>query len=375
MASPSTDPAITTPGAQDESGSATDERRQDWEPWDGDAPKTPFRPETPMGHRPLRRRRWLWITLLSIVVLVLIAGGGLIGGRLYLSSVEGDVARSDTFAEIAESERPVKPAEAASATNILILGSDSRDPDSTGGSRTDTIMIAHVTADKSSAQVVSIPRDTWVTIPRDGKGHGGGKAKINAAYAWGGAALMVRTVEQFTKVRIDHVLVIDFSGFTQIVDALGGIDVDVEKGFTSIHPPYRYFSAGEQHLNGAEALDYSRQRKQFAHGDFSRIEHQQQVIKAIMAKATSKGILGDPVRLNKFLKATAGSVTADKKFNLIDTAMQLRGMSSKKIRLLTNPSAGTGMEGTQSVVYPNIAASASLFAAVNSDTAAAWKTP
>src|SRR4029079_17025350 len=103
---------------------------------------------------------------ITFVVLVLLAGGAAIGVRLYLGSVEGEVDRVDAFAEISESERPVKPAEGASAMNILILGSASRDPESTGGSRSDTIMLAHVSADRSSAQVVSIPRDTWVNIPR-----------------------------------------------------------------------------------------------------------------------------------------------------------------------------------------------------------------
>lgn len=378
MASSPTGPATTTPGTENGSGSAAGEREQDWEPWDGDAPKTPSTAtdsDETQAIGPLRKRRWLRVTLICLVVLVLVAVGGAIGVRLYLKSVEGEVSRVDAFAEIAESERPVKPAETATAMNVLILGSDSRDPESTSGSRSDTIMLAHVSADKSSAQVVSIPRDTWLTIPKDGKGHGGTNAKINAAYAWGGTSLMIRTVEQFAKVRIDHVLVIDFAGFTQIVDAIGGIDIDVESGFTSIHPPYRHFSAGRQHLNGVEALDYSRQRKQFAHGDFSRIEHQQQVIKAIMAKATSKGILADPGKLDSFLRATAGAVTADNKFNLVDTAMALRGMSGQRIRFITNPSTGTGMEGTQSVVYPNLAADASLFAAINADAAATWKAP
>jgi LCP family protein required for cell wall assembly len=324
---------------------------------------------------PPRRRRWLKVTLISLLVLLLLAAGGTFVGWRYMRSVESKVSRVDAFAEVVESERPAKPAEAAKAMNILILGSDSRDPD-IQGSRTDTIMVAHVTADHSGIQTVSIPRDTWVDIPKSADGrHGGTKAKINAAFAWGGVALMLRTVESFTKVRIDHAIVVDFAGFAQIVNALGGIDVNIEKGFTSIHPPYRTFSAGTQHLNGLEALDYSRQRKQFNHGDFSRIAHQQQVIKAILAKATSAGILSDPGKLNGFLTATASAITADKNFDLLTTATQLRGVNSSHIRFLTNPSKGTGMEGNQSVVYANTAVCASLYAALNVDAAAGWKAP
>jgi LCP family protein required for cell wall assembly len=223
--------------------------------------------------------------------------------------------------------------------------------------------------------VVSIPRDTWVNIPKAANGHGGTKAKINAAYAWGGIPLMVRTVESFTKVRINHVAVIDFAGFAEIVNTLGGIDVDVEKDFTSIHPPFRSFQAGMQHLNGDEALDYSRQRKQFNHGDFSRIEHQQQVIQAILDKAKTAGILTDPGKLNRFLTASAHAITVDTGFDLLSTAADLRGINTGKIRYITNPSSGTGMEGTQSVVYANAANDASLYAAINADSAGTWAAP
>lgn len=323
---------------------------------------------------PPKRRRWLRVTLWSLVALALVAASGAVALRLYLKSVENKVTRVDAFAEVVESERPTKPPAATKAMNLLILGSDSRNPD-TEGSRTDTIMVAHVTADQSSAQVVSIPRDTWLDIPRTASGRGGVKAKINAAFAWGGIPLMVRTVEAYTKVRIDHVIVIDFAGFAQVVDALGGVDVDIEKSFTSIHPPYRKFSAGMQHLDGAEALDYSRQRKQFANGDFSRIKHQQQVIKAILAKATSAGILTDPGKLNDFLKATASAISADQKFDLFGTAMDLRGMNSSRIRFITNPTSGGGFEGSQSVVYANRTVAATLFEAINNDTGAAWQPP
>lgn len=319
-----------------------------------------------------KRRKWLRVLLICLISVAVLVAGGAIAGWQYLRSVEGKVSRVNAFDGIAEQERPAKAP--TKAMNILVLGSDSRDP-STDGSRTDTIMLAHVTADHAAAQVVSIPRDTWVDIPRTADGHGGTKAKINAAFAWGGIPLMVRTVEGLTKVRIDHVAVIDFAGFQQIVDALGGIDVDIEQSFTSIHPPHRTFAAGPQHLDGAEALDYSRQRKQFKNGDFSRIKHQQQVIKAILAKAKTAGILADPGQLNGFLTATAEAVAVDKDFDLLSTALDLRGMSTSNIRFLTNPSSGTGMEGTQSVVYENRTAAASLYAAVNADTAGAWKAP
>jgi LCP family protein required for cell wall assembly len=208
------------------------------------------------------RRRWRRIALISLLVVALLGGGGMIAGGLYLRSVESDIERVDAFADVPEAGRP--QAVAKGAMNILILGSDTRDPESTSGSRTDTIILAHLPKDRSSAQLVSIPRDTWVSVPRSKDGSQGGRdAKINAAYAWGGVPLMVQTVEKFTSVRIDHVMMVDFAGFKEIIDALGGIDIDAEKTFTSIHPPFRTFRQGVQRMDGETALDYSRQRKQF----------------------------------------------------------------------------------------------------------------
>jgi LCP family protein required for cell wall assembly len=316
----------------------------------------------------------LKVLVICLIVLVVLAGGGATAGWFYLRSVEKQVTRVDAFEGVVEAERPAKPAETAKAMNILILGSDSRNPD-VDGSRTDTIMIAHVTADHKSAQLVSIPRDTWVNIPKAANGRGGTTAKINAAFAWGGVPLMVRTVESFSKVRIDHVVVIDFAGFAQIVNALGGIDLTIERDFTSIHAPFRHYNAGKQHLDGEQALDYSRQRKQFADGDFSRIQHQQQVIRAIIAKATSAGVLADPGKLNRFLSAAAKSIGADKKLDLLGLANDLRGIAGSQIRFFTSPSSGTGMEGTQSVVYANKTAADSLYAAINKDTGTAWQPP
>jgi LCP family protein required for cell wall assembly len=329
--------------------------------------------ETP-AEPPRRKRRWVKVVLICIVTLAVLAAAAGVASWFYLRSVENKVSRVDAFDGVVEAERPTKPAVAAKAINFLVLGSDSRNPD-LDGSRTDTIMIAHVTADHKSAQLASIPRDTWVNIPRTADGRGGTKAKINAAFAWGGVPLMVRTVEDFTKIRIDHVVVVDFAGFAQIVDALGGIDLTIDREFTSIHPPFRHFNAGTQHLNGQEALDYSRQRKQFANGDFSRIEHQQQVLRAILAEATSAGVLTDPGKLNAFLSATAKAISADKKLDLLGTATDLRGISSSQIRFFTSPSSGTGMEGTQSVVYANRSVAQSLYEAINKDKAGSWQAP
>ncbi|MBX7268684.1 LCP family protein [Micromonospora sp. Llam7] len=313
-----------------------------------------------------RRRRWRKVLLISLLVMTFVGGGGLIAGGLYLRSVESGIERLDAFSEVPEEGRP--QAAVQDALNILILGSDSRDPDSTGGSRTDTIIVAHIPEDRSTAQLISIPRDTWVSVPRSKDGRQGGQdAKINAAYAWGGVPLMVQTVESFTKVRINHVMIIDFAGFKEIIDALGGIEIKSEKTFTSIHPPFRTFQQGVQRMDGETTLDYSRQRKQFADGDFARIRHQQQVIKAILDGAVSGGIVTNPGRLNSFVRATSSAVSVDEKMSLLGMATDLRGLRGGNLTFMTSPTRGTGRVGSQSVVFADDEKVSSFYDAVRRD--------
>ncbi|MCW3843977.1 LCP family protein [Micromonospora yasonensis] len=316
-----------------------------------------------------RRRRGRRIALIIFLVVALLGGGGLIAGGLYYRSINSGIERVDAFNDVPEESRPQVVAK--DAMNIMILGSDSRDPENSGGSRSDTIIVAHLPADRSTAQLISIPRDTWVPVPRSRDGqHGGRDAKINAAYAWGGVPLMVQTVEQFTGVRIDHVTMVDFAGFKEIVDALGGVEIDVEKGFTTKYSlsGSRTFAQGRQTMDGAAALDYARERHAFADGDFARIRHQQQVIKAILDKAASGGVLTSPGKLNSFVKATASAVAVDKSLSLLDLAAQLRGLRGGNLAFFTCPVKGTGRVGSESVVFANNAKAKVLFDAVRRDS-------
>lgn len=324
---------------------------------------------TPRGHR----RRGKGKTLLIVLaVFVLLAGSGFIAAGLYANSVNSDVERVDAFQDVPEAQRPKVAAAAKGAINYLMLGSDSRDPNTPGGSRSDTIILLHVNKDKSKASLTSINRDTWVFVPpsKDGR-NGNTKAKINAAYAWGGIPLMVQTVEKYTDVRIDHVIMVDFSGFKEIVDALDGVEITVEQAFTSKHAltsnSIRRFEAGEQTMNGAKALDYARERHAFKDGDFTRVRHQQQVIKAVLNKAASGGLLANPVKLNSFLRATADAVGVDEKLNIFDTAKKLRHLRSDNLTFFTSPNSGTGMEGTQSVVKPDVERAKKFYEAIKND--------
>ncbi|MFI6820447.1 LCP family protein [Micromonospora sp. NPDC050187] len=310
------------------------------------------------------------MTVLLVAVLAVV--GGLLGAGLYLKSVESDVGRVDVFTAVPEASRPAKAPEARDARNLLILGSDSRDPENTGGSRSDTIILAHIPRGGGSAQLVSIPRDTWVHVPasKDGR-HGNRDAKINAAFAWGGVPLLVQTVEKFTGVRVDHVVMVDFAGFKEIVDALDGVEIEVTESFTSTHAltpdGRRHFTRGRQTMDGATTLDYARERYAFPDGDFTRIRHQQQVIRAILDKAASGGLLTNPARLDDFLRATADAVSVDETLSLVDLAMDLRHLRGGNLTFLTSPSRGTGRVGTESVVLADEAKARVLYTAVRRD--------
>ena len=347
----------------DPSNSATDALSGPAEP-----DSAPLRSEAvaPVGRRLRPRLLRLGVLILGLIVLVTGTGFG-VGGWLYYRSIENDIPRVDAFAQVPAAERP-EPV-ARKAINLLILGSDSRDRD-LAHSRADTIILAHLKGDRQKAQLVSIPRDTWVYVPKSADGrHGGTNAKINAALAWGGTPLIVRTVEKFTGVRIDHVVLIDFAGFEGIIDALGGVDVKVDRSFTSIARPFRKFKVGTQTMDGAAALDYARQRQQFPDGDFSRIRHQQAVINAVLTEAATGGLLTDPARLNTFLRAVAKAVTVDKSLSIFEMASELRHLRGDDLEFLTSPSRGTGRVSGQSVVLPDRSRAAALYNALKRDRA------
>jgi LCP family protein required for cell wall assembly len=321
-----------------------------------------------------RRPRWGRIALVALIVLALVGGIGAIGGYFYLRSIDSRIDRIDPFSAL-RGDRPPKPVEGAQ--NILMLGSDSRDPDApvnqASTARTDTIVFMHIPADHSKAYLISLPRDLYVFVPPSADGQNGNRmAKLNAAFAWGGLPLMVQTIEGYTGVRIDHVAVIDFGGFKEVVDALGGVDMKIAQTITSIHKPHRTFKKGLNHLNGAEALDYIRQRYQFADGDFTRIKNQQQFLKAVMDKAVSSETLTNPGKLNAFLTSVANALTVDKDLSIVDMALQFRNLRSNNLVFLTSPNLGSAQRDGESVVLGDRDNALGLYDAVAKDTVEQW---
>lgn len=287
-----------------------------------------------------RRRIWAWISAAVLVVMVPLA---VLGGYLWWlgSSFDDNVGRIGQ-AFPAEQGRP---AGVAGATNLLLIGSDSRkglgDALSGGatGDRSDTLMLVHIPADHSGIVIVSLMRDLWVPIP----GHG--EAKLNAAFSWGGAPLAVQTVEGLLGARIDHVMVVDFGGFGSVATALGGVDVWSERAFTSKNMPGYSFDKGINRLAGSAALAFVRERYSFPDADYQRVRNQQAFIRGVLDGFISTGTLLNPMRTQNAVQTLAGYVDVDPGLNASvvgGLAAELRGLKTDGIHTLTLPTAGTG---------------------------------
>ena len=209
-------------------------------------------------------------------------------------------------------------------TTYLLVGSDSRKGLTkaenrrlgTGGvgdvgQRTDTIMLLHTGSGPSL--LLSIPRDSIVPIP----GHG--TTKINAAFAYGGPRLLVKTIEQNTGVRIDHYVEIGFGGFVNSVDAVGGVTICPTKRMVDRRANLK-IKKGCQHVNGITALGYARSRHTSGIGDIDRAKHQREVVSAIGAKVKSPWTILNPVRYYRVNMAGTSSLKVDKDSGVIDLA-------------------------------------------------------
>lgn len=338
--------------------------------------------EQPGGPRAPRRRRWARLVLVVAAVVVV----ALVAAAAALWSTAPAVGHlGDPFSSIPAAQRPAVDAAAGKAQNVLLIGSDSRangdgsadgadapagqEADWTrGGQRSDVLAVLHLSADGRSAAMVSIPRDSWVAVP------GYGTTKVNAAFAYGGAPLAVRTVEQLTGVRIDHVVAIDFSGFARVTDALGGVRICVPK---TVSDEIGTVAAGCQVMDGAQALEYVRQRKTLPGGDFDRQRRQQNWMRSVVAGATDRQLLSDPVKLTAVVRELASSVRTDDALGepqLLALALAHRDLRADDVAFLQAPLAtpATGYEGSQSVVYLDAAAGAQLWQALRSDDVAAW---
>ncbi|MFF4602665.1 LCP family protein [Streptomyces sp. NPDC001339] len=325
------------------------------------------------GPRPgLKRRRLAWTATSLAAVLAL-------GGWLLYARLDANLATTDVNAALG-SDRPARGPDGS--LNILLLGSDSRAGQNAeygadgGGARSDTAMLVHLAKGRRKATVVSIPRDTMVTrpacpLPNGHTSQDAAAAMFNSAYSVGGSACAVKTVERLGKVRIDHVLDVDFTGFKGLVDAVGGVTVTTDK---AIHDKDSHLDldAGRHRLNGEQALGLVRTRHGIGDGsDLGRIKLQQTFMAALAQQLSGSGLLTDPVRLYKVADAATSALTTDKALGsaqaLLGLARSLADLQPNEITFRTLP-VGPYPKDPNRVTVKQPEAD-TLFTAVRDDTA------
>lgn len=301
------------------------------------------------GGRGRRVLAWVSGTMAALVVLTSVAG------YLLLGHYEGRIDRVDVFGGLVN--RPAKVTD--TAQNYLLVGSDNREGLSAaeardlhvgtasaangGGRRSDTMILLHISEQRDKATLVSLPRDSYVRIPAytDDRGvsHSPSHNKLNAAYALGGPALAVATVEENTGVRVDHYVEVGFEGFVRMVDAVGGVQVCTPKAIEDSKSGLS-MQAGTNDLDGGEALAYVRARYFDPRADIGRIERQQKFLGALFRQATSAEVLLNPVKMNAFLDAVLGSVQTDPDLtrgDIVDLVTKTRGLAPSSVVFATVP--------------------------------------
>ncbi|MGX1549010.1 LCP family protein [Streptomyces adustus] len=337
---------------------------------------------------PVRRRRPRWamraVTTVSVVVL---AAAGI--GHSVVASLDAGIARVDPFKDMKNRPR------AGHGMNVLLVGTDGRDRITEAERRkyrlggapchcTDTIMIVHISENLERASVVSLPRDSYADTPphvdqTTGRPHAGHPIKLNAAYAEGGPQLTVRTVESMTHVKIDHYLEVDFTSFMKTVDVLGGVRictaVPMKDSYTGLDLP-----AGTHTLMGGQALQYVRSRHVDGASDLGRMQRQQRFLAALVDRATSSGVLLNPIRFRDVTRAVLGSVRADKGFGtdeLLDLGRAMRNFSPSSSEFTTVPISqmGYAVKGVGSTLKWDPVRSERLFQALRDDRPLATHRP
>ena len=292
-----------------------------------------------------RAIRFFTIASIAIVGISAISWAGL--GRITAA-----IPRVDAFAGLEN-----RPKKESSAVNYLIVGSDTREglsreeikrlkvggTDVAAGKRSDTMLLIHISKKRDKAAIISIPRDSYALIPEHNNSQGkvipAAYSKINSAYNWGGAPLLIETLESMSDLRIDHYVELNFVGFVRMVDALGGVEICTKK---DIDDPKSHLTlpAGTHVLDGVDSLKFVRTRVFDGLGDLGRMKRQQEFASAMLRKATSAGVLLNPVKMVDFINSALDSVVTDEGLSqgdLLTLGKQLRNLSASNVRTLTIP--------------------------------------
>ncbi|GAA5421531.1 LCP family glycopolymer transferase [Tetragenococcus halophilus] len=262
------------------------------------------------SHRKTSRgKKILRIVLIILLILVLAIVGAAVKVYLDVSGSVGNtyesVDRPDSREVNFDEEEPF---------SVLLLGIDTGDLGRNEQGRSDTMMVATVNPQENTSTLVSIPRDTYVDIADEGT-----QDKINHAYAFGGASMAMDTVSEFLDIPLDHYVSINMQGIQELVDAVGGVDVDNDLEFEQDGHTYNF---GRIHLNGEEALGYLRMRHEDPEGDYGRQARQQAVVEGVIDQATS---LSGVTQYRGILDAVEDNMRTDLSFaNMREIALDYR---------------------------------------------------
>jgi LCP family protein required for cell wall assembly len=332
----------------------------------------------PSSQAPSSKRRdptWAKACLILGAIVMIVSGTVVVLPRVLASWATSDIPQEDLLPD------SLRGANIDGAINVLLLGMDQRNGNNTEPIRTDTMIIAHIPATHDHVFLVSLPRDAEVDIPDFPESNfKGWRTKINAAFAFGnlknglpdpspegrkrGVRLTAMTINNLVPggLRFNAVAIINFEGFTNVMNVIGGVDMCVDERTTSVHydrnnkyhtmihdvSKRKVYEKGCRHMEGWEALDFARQRYNVTGGDYGRQKHQQQLLMAIFKKLFSKGTLTDPKKLLELQGSAGDLLTLDMgKTSVADWIFSLKAMNGDSVTMvkmnggLPNPS-GTG---------------------------------
>jgi LCP family protein required for cell wall assembly len=276
-----------------------------------------------------------WFSRSAIVagglVVTLVAAAG-----LYAASINGNVQRADILTVSAGAA----PQSAAGALNILIVG---QQPVAAGAESADVVSLLHLSKDRQSAHLVSFPRGVVATV-------GGKPTALSDTYAQGGAKLTVKALQTLTSTRVDHVIVVGYSGFESMIRQVGTISINNPTAFKNGGST---FAKGTLRLSSAQALAYVQQRTGVANEDTMKPERQRRVLEATLQQGIGKGLLKNPAKFGRFINTVSKDTTVDRALTAkeavkIGTSMRLakNDMQIVRVPLSATPKVVAGKEVT-----------------------------
>jgi LCP family protein required for cell wall assembly len=357
---------------------------------------------------------WRRTMLVVGALVVLLAGGGVAVGLAFRSHDEAQSAGQSgspapggsLSAGPPASQGPPPGADIKGPLNLLIVGVDTRESIPSWQPHADTVLVMHVSKGLDQAYLTSLPRDLLVDIPAFGKARfPGQRTKLTHAMSYGsrvpgtsipntaqGFQLLSKTVSNYTGIaRFDAGAVISFNGMRELVDAVGGVDLYVDQRVASIHlqpngrgrtpgasktgyvGPQKVYPKGMNHLNGWQALDFSRQRYGLPNGDYDRTRHQRQLIKALVGQVFKRDLVTDPGKLDQVLRALGKTlIFQGGSRKVTEFAYALRNLKASAITLVGLPGKGVGSGSGYRGEQLDAASEKGYFGAVRADAVDAF---